>query len=55
MVMMARPKRASVWANALLMTAAILIGIAGAEAAVRIINGQPLVAFPCPAPSAGTR
>lgn len=43
-------KRSSPWANALLVVATVLLGIVAAEAAVRMLNGQPLLAFPLPHP-----
>ncbi len=43
-------KRSSPGFNALLVFVTILIGIAAAELTVRMLNGQPLLAFPLPDP-----
>lgn len=41
-------RRASPWSNVLLVVATAVLGIAAAEASVRVLNGQPLFAFPLP-------
>ena len=43
-------KRSLPWADALLVAISLLISVAGAEAVVRVLNGQPLFAFPLPDP-----
>jgi hypothetical protein len=47
-LMGASKRRSPWWADALLLAASILVGIAVAEAVVRGLNGQPLLAFPLP-------
>jgi hypothetical protein len=41
-------RRSSPWANTLLIVASVVLSIAAAEAVVRFLNGQPLLAFPLP-------
>jgi hypothetical protein len=41
-------RRSSWWGDALLMLVSIVVCVAIAEAVVRVLNGQPLLAFPLP-------
>jgi hypothetical protein len=41
-------RRSSRWADTLLLVVSIVVGIAFAEAVIRVLNGQPLLAFPLP-------
>jgi hypothetical protein len=45
-----RRERSSIWANALLTVASVVLTIAAAEALVRALDGQPIFAFPMPDP-----
>ena len=44
----ARHRRSSPWCNVLLVIATVVLGVGAAEATVRVLNGQPLFAFPLP-------
>jgi hypothetical protein len=44
--------RSSRWGDALLLLVSVVLCIAVAEAVVRVLNGQPLTAFPLPEPNA---
>ena len=44
----ARHRRSSPWSNVLLVIATVVLGVGAAEATVRVLNGQPLFAFPLP-------
>jgi hypothetical protein len=47
-LMAASRRRSSWWGDTLLLLASILVSLAVAEAVVRVLNGQPLLAFPLP-------
>ncbi len=46
--MAASKRRSSWWGDALLLAVSMLVSLAVAEAVVRVLNGQPLLAFPLP-------
>jgi hypothetical protein len=46
--MTASKRRSSWWADTLLIVLSIVLSFAAAEAVVRLLNGQPLLAFPLP-------
>ena len=46
--MTASKRRSSWWADTLLILLSIVLSVAAAEAVVRLLNGQPLLAFPLP-------